>query len=297
MVNLPRLLVVGPVFVEFFVPDGVVPRKGEETMVERIPVGLGGALNVASVASVLGLDVTLLYPAGNGILDRAVAGGIDELGIKSLTWPSRDDPFVTIVHRIEDDRAFVSHADTEAWATCPMFGPADWIHVGGITEAFAMGDQIRSARSRGTPVSTCGCWSPEALTRLAHKSEITWDLLVLNRKEAEFAYLCSVELGLTIQPDIEEMIEYFSRVAVNVVITDGPSGAFGLLDGQHVEVRPQQIVPVDSTGAGDAFVAGLVAGRLTGLSNRAAIEIAQRAAGAVLGIHGGVLRDGSGLLE
>ena len=49
--NLPDLTVVGPAFFEVFVPPpDARPVPGEERYVDRIPVGLGGALNAASVA-------------------------------------------------------------------------------------------------------------------------------------------------------------------------------------------------------------------------------------------------------
>ena len=61
MTTKPRveLCVAGLVYFEVFVPGGVIPPPGEELFVDNLRLGLGGALNTASVAAALGLDVVL----------------------------------------------------------------------------------------------------------------------------------------------------------------------------------------------------------------------------------------------
>jgi 2-dehydro-3-deoxygluconokinase len=49
-----------------------------------------------------------------------------------------------------------------------------------------------------------------------------------------------------------------------VVVKRGRHGATALVDGKVVDVPPVPVQAVDSVGAGDAFVAGYLAGRLTG---------------------------------
>ncbi|MBM4397499.1 MAG: hypothetical protein FJ087_17660, partial [Deltaproteobacteria bacterium] len=180
------LAVVGPVFLEVFVPD-VRHSPGEERYVARIPVALGGALNPASVAAALGMDVRLLHPAGDGLLDAAIRAAVRRLGIVSATWPSRDDPFVSLVFSDPSDRGFVSHGDMGCFGRCPPIPAADWVYVGGISEAYALAERVAGARAAGARVATTGCWSPDDLARLRFETAPRWDLLVLNRREAGIA--------------------------------------------------------------------------------------------------------------
>lgn len=63
----------------------------------------------------------------------------------------------------------------------------------------------------------------------------------------------------------------------DLVVTMGPVGALWLSDAGAVEVAGVEVTNVvDTTGAGDAFNAGLVAGLAEGLPMREAIELANR---------------------
>ncbi len=282
----PRLVVVGPVFFEVFPPAGVVAVPGEERYVDRIPVALGGSLNPASVARALGLDVILVYPAGDGILDAAIAATVARLGIRAVTWPSRPDPFLSLVYSTSSDRGFVSHGDHDALPRCPELPLGDWVHVGGVKEAYAFPARIADVRARGARIAVTGCWSPPDLARLAGERNRPWDLLILNRKEA------AVATGAT-DPAPERLAE----CAADVVITDGAQGAVGVIDGARVDVAANEATVVDLTGAGDAFAAGLLVGRMRGLAPRDALELAARVAARIVGRHGGVVMDASALKD
>ena len=276
----PRLVVVGPVFFEVFPPAGVVAVPGEERYVDRIPVALGGSLNPASVARALGIDVTLVYPAGDGILDAAIAATVARLGIRSLTWPARPDPFLSLVYSTPSDRGFVSHGDLDALPRCPELPFGDWVHVGGVKEAYAFPARVADVRARGARIAVTGCWSPSDLARLAGERNRPWDLLILNRKEAAFA-----------TGDADHAPRQLAGCAADVVITDGANGAFGTVGGQRVEIAAGEATVVDLTGAGDAFAAGLVVGRMRGLGPSDALELAARVAARIIGRHGGVVME------
>jgi sugar/nucleoside kinase (ribokinase family) len=279
---VPSLTVVGPVFFEVFLPpDDVRARPGEERYVERIPVALGGSLNPASVAAALGADVTLLYPAGDGILDAAVAAAVARMGIRAVTWPSRPDPFLSLVHAFDGDRGFVSHGDMDALARCPAIPVADWAYVGGVKEAFAVPDRVAEVRAKGARVAVTGCWSPPDLARLASVRGRPWDLLVLNRREAEAA-----------AGDADAAPGRLAGCAPDVVVTDGAAGAFGRVGGEDARSDGVAAEVVDLTGAGDAFAAAMVVAAMRGLAPADRLAFACRVASRVVGIHGGTVMDG-----
>lgn len=61
-----------------------------------------------------------------------------------------------------------------------------------------------------------------------------------------------------------------------VVITDGAAGAtaYGLADKAEIKVKARAVKPVDTTGAGDAFAAGLIHGLASGQAMEQALELA-----------------------
>ncbi len=61
-----------------------------------------------------------------------------------------------------------------------------------------------------------------------------------------------------------------------VVIKLGPDGCLALIDGRVIEVPAVRITPVDTVGAGDAFVAGYLAELLAGESPEARLSTAVR---------------------
>jgi sugar/nucleoside kinase (ribokinase family) len=274
------LVVVGPVFFEVFVPEVPRPAAGEERYVERIPIGLGGALNPASVASALGVSVTLMHPAGEGFLDHAIDRAVARMGIRSVTWPSSGEPFLSLVFSDSNDRAFLSSGDYGSIPDCPVVPRATWVHVGGIREALALPHRVREARAEGAFIAVSGCWCAESLDRLAGIRDTPWDLLVLNRKEAERA-----------AGDPRRAPELLAGAARDIVVTDGANGSWGRFQGQRLEMTAEPTKVLDPTGAGDAFMAGLVVSRIRGMDALSGLAFAHKVAGRILGIRGGVVHD------
>jgi sugar/nucleoside kinase (ribokinase family) len=283
----PReLAVVGLIYFEVDCPRiAAAPPAGEELFVARLPVRLGGALNTASVARALGIDGILCHPRGEGLTDVAAASVIARLQLPVVTWPCGPDPAVSLVFRDVADRAFVSAADLGAVAACPPLPAARWIHVAGLHEAHAIAPRLAEARRRGATVSVSASWAPDLLAALGRERGRPWDLLFLN--QAELARAAS---GHDAEP-----WRVVAGAAREIVVTGG--GAALYRDGLVVQVPSAPTHVVDATGAGDAFVAGVIAGRLRGRRDRAALELGVAAARRILGVQGGVAFEPAGLVE
>lgn len=276
------LCVAGLVYFEVFVPGAHLPDPGEEVFVERARLGLGGALNTASVAAALGIDVLLAHPSGDGLSDAAVAHRLKTMGLPAHTWPGRNDPAVSLVFASPEDRAFVSAADFEALGRCGALPPATWIHVPGLVETRYMAAPMAQARAEGARISVSGSWAPGELARLTTLTSQPWDLLVLNAKEAAAA------VG-----DPRQAPARLAGAAHSVIVTAGAEGAFGVLDGVPVSVPAEAVEVREFTGAGDAFCAGLLAALIQGRLGDEALALGCQAAGRILGQHGGVVLDPS----
>jgi sugar/nucleoside kinase (ribokinase family) len=65
-----------------------------------------------------------------------------------------------------------------------------------------------------------------------------------------------------------------AREFAQVVVKHGALGAIAAEHGAAVDVPTAPVIPVDSTGAGDAFAAGLLAACADGASLSRAVEVA-----------------------
>lgn len=136
----------------------------------------------------------------------------------------------------------------------------------------AFADQVRSA---DVPLiwqlkSDVYSYPPEELGRLARESE----LLFMNRAE---------QVYLTEETDIDDVRDLLTHTANAIVITEGSEGSrvFDADGEHHIPIVPADTI-VDTTGAGDAYTAGFLAGWLRGLPSRHCGQIAATAASFVV---------------
>ncbi len=275
---MTSLVVAGLAYLEVHVPPYQAVAPGHERFIDGIALGMGGALNTASVAAALGVPVTLCAPAGNGIADLALAAHAARLGITLAALPARDDPAISLVFADAHDRAFVSSADFGALDQVEQLPAGDWIFVPGLEEAARLAAPLARARRQGAQVAVSASWSEARLAQLATLGGTPWDLLVLNQKEAEAA--CG---------DIGKAPQLLAGAAASVIVTMGPHGARGTLGGASFSAPAAPAAVIDTTGAGDAFCGGLLAALVRGLAPAAALQLAARAAAVILEQRGGML--------
>ncbi|MBI2310866.1 carbohydrate kinase family protein, partial [Candidatus Collierbacteria bacterium] len=134
---------------------------------------------------------------------------------------------------------------------------ADWIQIAALGGNMALvEDMVSFARKEKIPVG----WNPgkgelvqkDRMLRILPKTE----MLILNRMEA----------AQLVQHPYEEMKEMAVKISSfgvkKVVITDGKRGAGVMTEGVWISTPAFKTKSVDDTGAGDAFIAGMVAGFL-----------------------------------
>lgn len=267
-------------YLDVFVPRCALPPPGQEVFVDAISLRLGGAANSASVAAALGIDVALCVPQGDGIADMALGTVAKQLGIALAPLPAGPDPAISIVLSDPHERAFISAASFGALDEVEALPAATWILVPGLEEAARLSGPLARARRDGALVAVSGSWRPQRLAELAQLAGRPWDLLVLNESEAEAACGSAARAP-----------ELLAGAAHAIVITQGARGAFGILGMQTVRTAALPVEVLDTTGAGDAFCAGLIAALLRGADPQAALGMGARAAAHIVGQHGGLLQE------
>jgi 2-dehydro-3-deoxygluconokinase len=144
------------------------------------------------------------------------------------------------------------------------------LHLTGITPALGEGpaaavrEAIRRARAAGVPVSVdlnyrSRLWDAATAAPVFRELAAGADMLFAGDDEARIALEADEDTGP------EKLAAALAALGPReVVIKRGRRGATALIDGRSIDVPAVPVQAVDSVGAGDAFVAGYLACRLTG---------------------------------
>jgi 2-dehydro-3-deoxygluconokinase len=235
-------------------------------------LGIGGAeSNFAIALRRLGTPATWIGRIGDDSLGEKVARELhaERLTVHAITDPSAPTGLM-IKERRTADAARVwyyrtgsagSHL-TAADLPAGVIESAALLHVTGITPALsesaagAITAAIDQASTAGVPVSF----------DVNHRSSL-WrnrDATPVYRQLAARATIvfAGYDEGQLIAPDASGVAEVAAAIAAlgpsQVVIKLGADGCHALADGKHTVHPAVPIRPVDTVGAGDAFVAGYV---------------------------------------
>jgi sugar/nucleoside kinase (ribokinase family) len=283
------LLVVGDCNPDVLVlGDDVTPEFGQhEKLVTSISLVVGGSAAITAVAAArLGLRVALAAvvgadSAGEFMLAQLTAEGVDTASVQVRPGVATG---MTVALSRGSDRAIITAAGAMTSLTARDI-PADLVrgarhlHVSsyfllerslgpGLARLFAQAQASGTTTSLDTNWDPAGRWGGDQLrAALAHT-----DLLLPN--EAEARHL-SGELTL------RAAIPVLTAMGARVVVKLGARGAL-CADGNelHRIERPARrsdavvdTTVIDTTGAGDCFNAGLIAGLLRGLDLPAAAAL------------------------
>lgn len=278
------LLVVGDCNPDVLVlGDDLTPEFGQqEKLVDSISLVVGGSAAITAIAAArLGLRVALAAvvgadAAGEFMLGQLTAEGIDTAPVRVRPGAATG---MTVALSHGTDRAIITATGAMTSLTACDISPdlvrrARHLHVSsyflleqslgpGLAPLFAQAQAGGTTTSLDTNWDPAGRWGGDQLRAvLAHT-----DLLLPNEAEARH---------LSGEPALRAAIPVLTAMGARVVVKLGASGAL-CADGNefHRIEQPARRADavVDTTGAGDCFNAGLIAGLLRGLELRAAARL------------------------
>jgi sugar/nucleoside kinase (ribokinase family) len=269
-----RIVVVGDVMTDVVATLSGPVAHASDTPAAIAQRGGGAGANVAAWIARAGARVTLVGRIGDDPAGRATAEALRAEGVDAALQADPDRPTGTCIVLVEPggERTMLPDAGANAaLAPAPLPGDAVHVHVAGYTllhpgsrpAALAM---LASARAAGLPVSVDPS-SAAPLRAAGPAAFLAWvagaALLLPNRDEAEV---------LSGRADPAAAALALTAHAREVVVKLGAGGAHWT-DGTasaHVPARP--VAHADSTGAGDAFAAGLLAARVAGADPEEALR-------------------------
>ncbi|MGF6480655.1 carbohydrate kinase family protein [Paraburkholderia sp. JPY419] len=226
----------------------------------------GAGWNVARCVARLGLPTACAGSLGvdnfsDELWDASVAAGLDMRFLQRVEHP----PLLAIVHQTHPPAYFFMGENSADLAFDPARLPAGWMnavkwaHFGGISLARRpLGDTLAALaaelRSHGVKIS----FDPNYRNLMEHGYEPTLrqmaalaDLIKVSDEDLRMFFRTSDEAAALAQ--LRAM-----NPAATVLVTRGPDAAM-LLDGAAViEAKPPRVEVVDTVGAGDASIGGLL---------------------------------------
>jgi sugar/nucleoside kinase (ribokinase family) len=252
--------------------DDLTPQFGQqEKLVDAVSLVVGGSAAITAVAAArLGLRVRLAAAIGNDPAGQFMLGQLAAEGVDASAVAVRADvpTGMTVVLSRVDDRAILTATGAIATLTATdvpaaLLAKARHVHVSsyfllerclgpGLPELFA------AARAAGAHTSLDTNWDPAEAWRDDNLAAVMaqTDLLLPNETEA---------LRISGTTALDDAVSALADTGALIAVKLGPRGALCAEGPRRHFATPPPVQPVDSTGAGDCFNAGLLAGLLRGL--------------------------------
>jgi sugar/nucleoside kinase (ribokinase family) len=267
------LVVLGDCNPDVLVLGGdVTPAFGQqEKLVDTISLVVGGSAAITAVAAArLGLSVALVAavgadPAGRFMLDQLSREGVDAGAVVI-----RDERAtgMTVALSRGGDRAILTALGamtslTAADVPGALLARSRHVHVSsyflledslgpGVAGLLAAARAAGATTSLDTNWDPSGRWGDERLSRAIAQA----DVLLPNEAEA---------LRLARAASLDAAASSLTTAGRRLVVKRGERGALCADGAARHQVSVEPVTPADTTGAGDCFNAGLIAGLLQGL--------------------------------
>lgn len=270
MVDLDVLVITRTVFCDLiFVGLPGIPEPGQEFYSQGFalcPGGLGA--NTGMALSRLGMKAGVIskigrLPLGDVLYRQLEAEGVDLTQVLLL---DEEPTAVSVAMSLPEDRCFVTYPP-RSHAEKPL--PIDFEYVRLARHVLVSATditrrQLERVREMGVGVTLDIGWDAAGEAQTVFDLLPLVDIFVPNEVEA---------CRLTGTSDVRDALHALGRYVRHPIITLGARGSLTLEDGRVILVPTIDVQPVDTTGAGDVFAAGLLYGYLKGWSTEKCVRL------------------------
>jgi sugar/nucleoside kinase (ribokinase family) len=272
-----QVLVVGDANVDLVLRGDVVPRFGQaEQLLDGADLVLGGSATItASGLARLGVATAVSAVLGDDRFGAAVRDFLAEYGVRPDGLLTREgaQSGLTVVLSQPHDRAILTLAGTvpllraaDVRASVEALHPSH-VHFAAyfLLPALAaeLSELLAWLRARGVRTSLDTNWDPAGLWGGLSEVLPLVDVLLPNREEL---VAVTRRIGLPFETDEEAAVQ-LARLGPRIVVKAGAEGGWSVAaDGPVEHVAADPIDVVDTTGAGDSFVAGYLAAGIHGVA-------------------------------
>jgi sugar/nucleoside kinase (ribokinase family) len=267
----PDVLVLG---------DDLTPAFGQqEKLVAGMALVVGGSASITAVAAArLGLRVALVAAIGDDAAGGFMLAELARAGVDTGAMPVRPQrpTGMTVALSRGDDRAILTAEGvigtlTPADVPAELIARARHVHVSsyfllerslgpGLPALLAAARAAGASTSLDTNWDPAGTWGADFFPDVLAQA----DLLLPNEAEA---------LRMAGTTDLPAAITHLAKAGGAIAVKLGARGALYADGARRYLATPPPMTPADTTGAGDCFNAGLLAGLLNGLEPSDALAL------------------------
>ena len=274
--------VIGDAFIDVIVPAQSI--KPGETHHRKIVTLCGGTANVAVQIAKLGEQSKFIGKIGDDAFGKHFKENLRHNGVKDLTFmdgTNQTGSCIALVYK-NGERTMIANRGANDYLEKEEIES----YIGEITRSkiiYFSGYSLLSRKNSESVLygiekchnQNCKIYfnpgAPNLIKEDFKKVIRDWvDILILNIEEAK---------NMTKKNEIEEITKSLNNMVDTAVITMGEDGCIIIPKGDnymHVGTKKSDVM--DTTGAGDAFAAGLIVGKLKGQEDRECARLGNNAA-------------------
>ena len=247
-------------------------------------VTAGAEVNVAVALARLGLKSQYFSRFGNDQLGSVMLADIEAEGV-DVSLAKRVDSFTGAMVRNPGKSAPVEISYLRKGSAASTIEPGDildsyisstrWLHATGITCAISESGAktVKHALEKAAQLKIKSSfdlnirrklWSEDAARKVLEPLARDVELLIGGEDEYQVVF------G---QVDPKQILAEVNKRGCKIaVMTKGDRKMRFSIDGNYEEITPPKVLAVDPVGSGDAFTGGVIAGLLSGMSTKQALE-------------------------
>ncbi|MCX7796365.1 MAG: carbohydrate kinase family protein [bacterium] len=252
------------------------PELDKEKLAEEGKITLGSSSAICAVGlSRLGVKVNFIGAVGDDILGEYIIRFLNNERINTLLVKRKagSNTGFTVSLTYPENRALITYTGVMKDFTVNkediefVISNSTHLHISSFFLQKKLQQDIKElfskAKERGLTVSLDPGWDPEDKnwSKLKELFPLV-DILFLNEIETQRVYSTLYREDT----NIDKAIEKLSKEVKIVVVKLGEKGALAMADNNKYYMKGFKIDVIDTTGAGDAFNAGFLYGRLSNYS-------------------------------
>jgi sugar/nucleoside kinase (ribokinase family) len=292
---MPDIIVIGDINADVILTIPAYPRPGGETIAATVKIHTGGsAVNTAIALAKMDMEVGFIGRIGKDILANQILADLGESGVDCTLVqidPKVSTGLIFIAVTIDGERTMFAargaNTFTEAAAIDPTyFVNCRWIHLSGYS--FLSYHQYETTLlalelAKNSPYTrvSLDIGTEPALRARNQIMEVLPKFDVIFPNETELSILSE---GRSVEAGLDYLLEDRANA---VVVKRGRKGSILAVGNKRVSLPAFNVNVKDSTGAGDNFNAGVVLGRLVGLSWEASAALGNALGGLATSQEGG----------
>lgn len=259
--------VIGDAFIDVIVP--VHGTKLGETHHRKIITQCGGTANVAVQIAKLGEKSKFVGKIGDDVFGKYFKQNLEINGVKDLTFVDRENPTGLCISMVYDkgERTMVANRGANDYLKKEEIKSCIERIIDSKIVYFSSYSLLSEKNMESILYAIERCcrqnceiyFNPGAPNLIKEEfKSIIFDfvnVLILNIEEAK---------SMTKKNEIKDIIKSISDMVNVVVITMGEGGCVVSRSGDYAAIPTRKVRVVDTTGAGDAFAAGFIVGKLKG---------------------------------